>query len=218
MRFDILTLQRSIPLMSLVPMLLAGLVAALTYRQQPANLRAVAWLLAFAIPLNLLGVVFALQHRNNLFLMPIDLVGEFALLAVIYARTLQTPWFTRLLPVLIAGFAAYVGLDTWLGADLALFRPGPQVVGCLLQMLLVGLYYRKLLKELHVTHLHREPMFWVSAGLLVYAAGSLQIALFSNFLLHYSQQLTLRIWAINSLLFAALYCCYTRALWLSPRN
>ena len=218
MRFDIPTLQRAIPLLSLVPMLLAGMVAALTYQRQTANLRALVWLLAFAIPINLLAVVFALQHRNNLFLLPIDAVGEIALLAVVYARTLQTPWFTRLMPFLVGGFAAYVALDTWLGADLAHFRPGQQVVSCLLELLLVGLYFSQLLRELHVTHLHREPMFWVSAGLLVYAAGYLQIALFSNYLMHFSQQLTLRIWAINSLLFAALYCCYTRALWLSPRN
>lgn len=217
MRFDVLMLQRSLPWLTLMPMVLAGLVAALTYRQQPANLRVVAWLLAFAIPLNIAALVFALQHRSIWIFTSVGLIGEFALLALIYARTLQARWFTRLMLFLVVGFAAYVALDSWLGADLARFRPGQQVVGCLLELLLVGWYYRKLLRELHVAYLHREPMFWVSAGLLVYAAGYLQIALFSKLLLAYSPQVTLSLWAINSLLFMTLHGCYTRALWLTPR-
>jgi hypothetical protein len=61
-------------------------------------------------------------------------------------------------------------------------------------------------------------MFWVSTGLFIYFLGYVQIALFSNYLLRYSQQLNLTIWVIHALLYMLLYSCYSLALWMRPQK
>ena len=122
-------------------------------------------------------------------------------------------------PWLAGAFVAYCALDSVLAPEAARFKPALQLVESLLLLGMVGLYFRKLLHELRVTRLEREPLFWVSVGLVINHLGKSQIYLFSNFLLtHYSNQLNLDIWAIHALLLVVLYSCYLVALWIRPQN
>ena len=200
--------------LTLAPIFLAGLIGLVRFRQLPLNLRWLAGLIGFVLPLNVLGLALLLQHRNNLFVMPIYSIGEFWLLSIVYMHTLQSVVFTRWVPWLVSGFAAYVLWDWFQTHNLMQFRPGQQVVQAILLSLLAGLYFRKLLREMYVHRLWQEPMFWVSAGLFIYCLGYIQIALFSNYLLRYSNQLNMTIWAVHSLLAILLYACYCRALWM----
>jgi hypothetical protein len=214
-----LTPQELLFRLTLVPVFVAALIGGVRLRRLQPSLRYLALgIIGFILPLEVLGLFLLLQHRNNLFLMPIFTIGELWLLALVYRATLQSAAFTRSLPWVVGGFATYAVLDSLVGADLTRFRPGQQVVQSILVLGFVGLYFRKLLQELAVHRLGREPMFWVSTGLLIYFLGYLQIALFSNYLLHYSDALNMNIWAVHSLLFILLYCCYSMALWLRPQK
>lgn len=213
-----LTLQEILLRLTPVSVVVAALVGAWRFRYLPDNLRYLAYLVWFILPLELVGFAMMLRQQNNLFLMPICAIGEFGLLAVLYAKTLRASAFTRALPWLVGGFAAYVVFDSLAPGALKEFRPGQQVLQSVLTLGLVGLYFRQLLHELQVQQLKREPMFWVSAGLTIYCLGYLQIALFSNYLLRYSDQLNMTVWMVNSLLFITLYCCYSLALWLPQRK
>ncbi|UOQ96780.1 hypothetical protein MUN81_16215 [Hymenobacter sp. 5317J-9] len=197
---------------------MAALIGLLRFRHLPLNLRYLAALVWFILPLEMLGLVMMLYHQNNLFLMPISAIGEFGLLAQVYSKTLQSRAFNRAMPWLVGGFAAYAIFDSLYVGALTQFRPGQQVLQSVLVLGLVGLYFRKLLHELRVQQLKREPMFWVSAGLTIYCLGYLQIALFSSYLLRYSVRLNMNVWMVHSLLFMTLYCCYSMALWLPQKK
>lgn len=212
-----LSLQQLVMRLTMLPVLVAGIIGLIRFRQLPLNLRYLTALIGFVLPMNVLAFTFMIQHRNNMFLMPVYMVGEFTLLALVFRYTLQSPTFTRAMPWLVGGFVAYAVFDSLAPGALAQFRPGQQVVQGALILLLVGLYFRKLLRELRVLQLRREPMFWVSTGLLIYYLGYLQIAIFSNYLLHYSNQLNANVWMIHSFLFIILYSCYSLALCL-PRQ
>jgi hypothetical protein len=199
-------------------MAVAGVIGLVRFRRLPPNMHYLAALIGFVLPMNLLGFMLLSQHRSNLFLMPVYAVGELWLLALVFRHTLQWPAFSRALPWLVGGFAAYALFDSLTAGNLAGFRPGQQVIQALLLLVLVGLYFRKLLRELRVKHLRREPMFWVSAGLVIYNLGYLQIAIFSNYLLQYSQQLNANVWMVHSLLFIILYACYCLALCLPQQK
>ncbi|QKG53087.1 hypothetical protein [Hymenobacter sp. BRD67] len=202
----------------LLPIFGAAIIAGQRYRQLPGNLRCLAWLAWFELPLDLGGEIMGLLQRNNLFIMPLYTVGEFWLLALMYRRTLQSAAFNKVVPWLVGGFAAYALLDSLLAADLTRFRPGQQVIQGLLILAMVGLYFRKLLHELQTRSLTREPMFWVSIGLFLYFVGYLQIALFSNYMMqHYSMAFNRNIWTIHTGLIILLHCCYCRALVIRPR-
>lgn len=213
-----LSLQEIMVRVALLPMAAAVLIGLLRFRGLPLHLRYLVGMVGFALVMNVVALLLMLRHSNNLFIMPFYAAVEFTLLTVVYSLTLRSATFSRFAPWLVAGFAAYILLDGFSMDKLARFRPGQQVVQSVLVLGLVGIYFRHLLQELRVQQLQREPMFWVSAGLVIYRLGYLQIALFSNYLLHYSDALNMTIWAVHSLLLIALYSCYCLALWLRPQT
>ncbi|SDX66437.1 hypothetical protein [Hymenobacter psychrophilus] len=214
-----LSWQQILMRLTLVPVLVASVIGVLRFHRLPNNLRYLAAGVAFFLfPMGLLGLAMMMMKRNNLFLMPIYTVGELLILGLVYHATMRSRRFTWLVVALVTGFVAYLLYDSQAGPSPDRFRPGQQVIQGLMVLLMVGLYFRRLLHDLQVRRLWEEPMFWVSVGLCIYFAAYLQIALFSNYLLRYSKQLNMNIWTVHSLLFIVLYLCYCRALWLPPKK
>jgi hypothetical protein len=204
--------------LSPITVLVAFIIGVRRFGRLSQGLRFLVGLTGFVLVLEVITNILSWLHQQNLFLMPIYTVGEFCLLALVYREALQSAAFARAVPWLVGGFTAYALFDSLQSAQLAQFRPGQQIVESVLVLGFVGLYFRKLLNELRVRRLEREPMFWVSTGLFVYFLGYVQIALFSNYLLRYSKQLNLTIWTIHALLFMMLYSCYCLALWMRPQK
>lgn len=205
--------------LSVAALLVVGLMGAGRFRGLSTGLRYLVGLVWFGLAVELASNLLRLQHRPNLLLIPVDAAGELWLLSLVYAYALQWPVFTRLRPWVAGSFVLYAGLSGVLLPETARFKPAVLVIESLLLLGMVGLYFRKLLNELQVLDLVRDPMFWVSSGLLLYCLGKVQIALFSNYLLlHYSLQLNLAVWDIHALLTVVLYFCYGRALWMHPQK
>jgi len=213
-----LSLQEIMVRLALLPMAAAVLIGLLRFPVLSSPLRYLVGLVGFALVMNLVALRLMLRQSNNLFIMPFYAVVEFGLLTLVYSRTLRSAPFSRFAPWLVAGFTVYVLLDSVSADNLARFRPGQQVVQSALVLGLVSAYFRHLLRELRVQQIQREAMFWVSAGLVIYRLGYLQIALFSNYLLRYSDALNMTVWAVHSFLLMALYSCYCLALWLRPQR
>lgn len=210
-----LTLFQFLLRLVLVPITVAPLLAAVRWRHLGRVQRYLAVLVWFELPLELLGFALAQAKRNNLFIMPIYTAGELCLLALVYREALQSRAFTRWMPWVAGAFVAYVCVDSLLLSSLKWHQPGQQVVQGLLILLMVGLYLRKLLHELRVQSLWRDPMLWVSVGLLLYFVGYLQIAWFSNYMLqHYDMAFNRRIWTVHSAVANVLHACYCVALCL----
>lgn len=200
-------------------LVLTGIAGGWRYRQASPALRYVIRLIWAGIAIETVAHLLIFQHLDNLWLVPIDTLIEVALLSWAYAWALNSAGFKRWQPWAIGAFGAYVALSSGLALEPARFKPGILLTGCLLELGMVGLYFRKLLNELRVPSLAQEPMFWVSTGVLLYAISKLFIALFSNYMLeHYSQKLSLTVWTIHGLLTIVLYLCYLRALWLRPQK
>ena len=189
------------------------------FRRLPPELRYLTMFLGFGVATEVVSTWLGYLHRPNLFLFPIFAAVEVWFLALVYDRALRWPAFSRWRPWLAGAFVAYCALDSLLAPEIARFKPTLLLTENVLVLTLVGLYFRKLLHELRVIRLDREPMFWVSTGIVINFLGNIQIYLFSNYLLtHYSKQLSLYAWAAHSLLNAVLYACYCTALWIRPRK
>ena len=199
-------------------LLITGLLGLARYRKL-RGLRYLVWLVWFGLAVELAAQLLHDVKGNNLVMVPLDASGEIWLLSLLYVWALESPWFTRLRLWVASGFVVYAGLSSVMAPEFVRFKTGVLVVESLLLLLLAGLYYRKVLNELRVLQLDRDPMFWVSTGLILYALGKLLISLFGNYVLeHYSQQLSLTVWTIHGLLTIVLYLCYLRALWLRPQK
>lgn len=202
--------------------LAAGLSGLVRFRQLPLGLRYVAVLAGFdtAMELTTLVLIEVVHLKSNLFLGPLVAVGEVALLGLAYREVLQSAPLNRLMPWVVGLFGLYALVDALVGLGVVRYAAGVQITADLLQLGLAMLYFWKLLSELHVEHLRREPFFWISTGLVVYVLGDLFITLVSNYLLaHYSHGLQLTvILVIRPLFVITLYCAYSLALWMRPQK
>jgi hypothetical protein len=204
-------------------LLVDGLLGLWRFRTLPPPLRWLVGLIWFGLVMEVVSQIAATLYHSNLWTIPIDAAGELVLISMVFGRALNSPAFTRVWPWIAAAFVGCAvlssGLTVEISREAAHFKPALQVVEGLLILGMAGLYFRKLLNELQVLSLARDPMFWVSAGLVLYSLSKLLIALFSNYLLaHYSQRLNMTVWTVNGLLTIVLYLCYLRALWLRPQK
>ncbi|MDO7851730.1 hypothetical protein [Hymenobacter convexus] len=203
--------------LSRVVLLLTGLLGLLRFAELPRGLRYLVGLAWFGLLMETASI-FMHGHVSNLWLIPFDSAGELWLLSLVYAWALGSARFARWRPWWVGAFVLYAGLSS-LVVPRARFSTGVLVLESLLLLLLAGLYFRKLLNELQVPRLDRDPMFWVSTGLLQFSLGKLLIALFGNYMLeHYSLALNQWVWALHALLITVLYLCYFRALWMRPQK
>jgi len=203
----------------IVLIIIASIWGLVCFRQLPPSLRALVLLLCFDAIMECTGSLLQYLKIPNLFLFPIVIVGEAGLLFLLYVRALQSAWLQRLAPWVVGCLALYALLDTLLVPGTVRFYPSLQVMSDLLSLYLGSMYFRKQLNELQVARLERDPLFWISAGLVLTSTSNLLISLFSNYLLNnYSQQFNSYIWRIHTALIALLYICYCLALWLRPRQ
>lgn len=203
---------------SVAPVVLAGAIGLGRLRQLPRALRYLLALIGLTLLTELVSRLLWLQHRPNLFLQPIYTVGELSLLVLLYRQVLGLAWFARVVPWLLGGFAAFTLVSSLLTPNLQHFSSVLKVVESVIVLGCVLLYFRQLLNELRVEHLEREPLFWVSLGLLLYFLGDVHIFLFSNYLMGYSKQINMTVWAVHAGLYMVLHCCFALALWLHPRK
>jgi hypothetical protein len=200
----------------------ATLLGWARFRQLPASLRYLTLFAGFEATIELTSklLIRVFHLKSNLFLIPLDAIGSVGLLALAYGHALQSAAFTKAMPWVLGVFGSYVLFDTLTKLGLVSFAPSVQVITDLLFFSFAGLYFQKMLNELQVTRLRREPFFWMSAGTVVYALGDLQLALFSNYILLHiplQQQLTTISFVRVFLLFTFYSGCFL-ALWMRPQR
>jgi len=201
------------------PVIIASIIGLVRYHRLPPSLRYLTLLACFDVLMELtaLAIPFLPGMHSNLFLLPTIAIGELTLLALAYREVLQLAAFTKVLPWLLGLFSAYALFISLSQLGIVRHAVSLEVIFNLLTVSLAGLYFRKLLDELHVERLRDDPFFWVSVGLIVHGLGDLLISLSSNYLLtHCSLQLQLIImWGVRNLFGAALYASYCWALWIA---
>ena len=213
-----LSIQRFVMEFSTVPLVAACVVGVLRYRRLGGTLRYLVWLSLLALLVTVGSLVLVHYKRPNLMLAPVDTAIEFTLLALMYRRSLQPSALTRYLPWAIGAFLGLSALSLWQALHVVGFSPVQHTVESVALLALVGVYLRGLLQPpVSLAPLEREPMFWVSAGLLLYFSGNLLIFLTSNAVLHLSRDISHSVWAIHALLYSFLNCFYVVALSVTPR-
>jgi hypothetical protein len=217
---DLRILAQSFSWLNIVLAVGAAFSGLIRFQRLLPSQRHLALLACFDVTIELTAKFLSqvVHLKSNLFLFPIVLTGEVALLALLYQRALQAPMFTKVVPWVAGLFGLYALLDHLAPHTAVHYAPGVQVVSYLLILGMVGLYFRKLLSDLQVAHLNQEPVFLLSIGLTVYCLGNLLIALFSNYIItHYSRTTQIIIIdGIRNLFNVELYVCYIAVLWMRP--
>jgi len=198
----------------------AGLLGLVRYRQLVPSLRWLAILAGFDAVAELTYTVLAevFSFRNTNFLTPFVVAGEIVLQTLLYRQVLRSAAFSRVAPWLLGLFCLYTMLNSSIVSPVMDYVLSLQIVSSLIQLSLAGLYFQKLLNELQVTQLRRDPFFWFSIALAAYGLGNMLIYLFSNYLLtHYSVELQkIVFWGLRNVFNIQLYLAYMLVLWVRP--
>ena len=202
---------------STVPLVGACVVGLARYRRLETTRRYLVWLSGLALLVTGVAAWFQHQHRPNLFLAPIDTAIELTLLALMYRRALGALAVARYLPLGIGLFLLGTALSYSPRLDTVQFSPVQHFIESLAVLALAGLYLWQLLQPpITLAPLEREPMFWVSAGAILYFAGNSLIFLTSNLTLLHSRELSLNVWAVHAMLYSFLNGFYIVALCVNP--
>ena len=191
---------------------IAGLAGAVRFKRLSPPLRCLAGLVFFEILVELVSRAVT----PNLFLMPVDTLVEFGLLAWMYRRAFWPSAVSRWLPAVAVIFALTSLASYAVPASLLHFNSLQRFAESVLVLGLVLLYFYKVIRELVIVRLEQEPLFWVSVGLLLYFSGNVFIFVSSNYVLLHSKALSMKMWHIHALLYMVLYGLYAWALWISP--
>ncbi|MGI4866847.1 MAG: hypothetical protein ACRYFZ_23215 [Janthinobacterium lividum] len=200
--------------------ILTSILGLVRYRWLSPSLRWLALLATFGALMDIIATsINKLLHTSNLFLLPFVIVGELILLALAYRQALQSAAFSRALPWVLSLFSVYALLESVLQLGLVRHAVPLEIINCLLQLGLAGLYFQKLLNELRVEHLRADPFFWVSVALVVHGLGAVFISLSSNYILaHCSLQVQMiALWGLLNVFNILLYLAYCWALGMRPQ-
>lgn len=213
-----MSVQQFIMQFSTVPLVGACVAGLVRYRRLETTRRYLVWLSWLALLVTAVAAWFSSHHRPNLFLAPLDTAIELTLLALMYRRALWPLAVARYLPLGIGLFLLGTVLSYSPRLDTAKFSPVQHFIESVAVLALAGRYLWQLLQPpITLAPLEREPMFWVSAGVILYFAGNSLIFLTSNLTLFYSRELSLTVWAVHALLYSFLNGFYIVALCVTPQ-
>lgn len=205
-------------LAALPAVLIAALMGTYQIRYVPPPLRVLCYLIFFALLTEIVSRALWLSKTPNLFLWPIYTSVEFGLLVWMYSLSLRIVLLTRFWIWLVVAFVStVVGLELFSSSHPLISNAGRLIESVVVIILTLAFFYITF-QNLTVRRLEREPMFWVSSGLLLCFSGNLFVFIFANFVLSYSQKLNYQLWIVHAVLNAFLYSAYTYALWISPKK
>lgn len=155
---------------------------------------------------------------RNIFLVPIYVFIEFIFIVAIFKTVLKSDFWNKLL---IYALIAFVIMFV---SNLILFKETDDMgsyirsIESLFIIAFIVVYYYQLIENLTISSVGSEPMFWVSAGFLIYFAGNLFLFVTSNYLLKQSEQHLMEAYTIHSILIIIRNLLFSVGLWMQPRT
>ena len=194
--------------------LIPSFLALIKYKKASSAHRLVAYLVWWGTMIGLIAMFFGVVlHQPNLFLLHIYTIVDFIFLSLIFRPVL--PQF--LSKFLLFGFPLFATINSAFFEHLKTENVLNRSLSALILMFYALSFFTKTLREMKILNLGKEPLFWVSVGVLFYNAASFFIFLFSHYLtpIH---DLWYTYFGIHAIFTILLYICYTIALWVQPKQ
>lgn len=158
-------------------------------------------------------LITVVLKKPNLFLLHIYTIVDFILLSLIFKPFLPK-FLSRLL---FFGFPLFAAINSIFFEHLKTENVLNRSLSALILMFYSLSFFTKTLREMKILNLEKEPLFWVSIGVLFYNAASFFIFLFSHYLTA-SRDLWYTYFGIHAIFSIILYIFYTIALWVHPKQ
>lgn len=187
---------------------------ALYYRLQQIQ-KVILLLVLLSVSTEVVAHWVKLQNGNQNLVYYLFTALEYMLLTYIFAQGIQ-PFFKNVFFKRAAiFFLLFVIADMiWISGINQFNSYSTAVEGLIVIFFSLSFFY-KTLEELKIEYLEREPVFWISTGVLLYFSSSLFIFLFTNYVQSSNRALFI-IWGIHGIFSILLNISYSIALWVKP--
>lgn len=194
--------------------LIPSLLALIKFKNATKEFHLIAYLVWWGTAIGFLALFIAsFLHRPNLFLLHIYTIVDFILLSLIFKQTL--PAYLSLF--LLFGFPFFAAINSIFFEHLKTENVLNRTLSAFILMFYALSFFTKTLREMKIKNLEKEPLFWISIGVLFYNGASFSIFLFSHYLtpIH---NLWYTYFGIHAIFTILLYLFYTIALWVHPKS
>lgn len=192
--------------------LIPGILAFFRIKNPLPDHRLLAMLVWWGIFISLsANFVNEVLGRPNLFLLHLYTIGDFIILTLIFRQVLPRVAFWALILV----FPLFAVINSIFFEKMMTMNVLNRSISAFLLMFYALSFFMKTLREMKIKRLEKEPLFWISVGVLFYNAGSFFIFLFSKDITPFSE-IWLTYFGIHSIFGIILYLFYTIALWVRP--
>ncbi len=191
--------------------LLPALLALVKWKSLNASQRWFALLLWLIVIISFSGYLWVRETKhNNMPFFHVYILVEYLLLLQIFRLFFKGSIKDRFWLLLAVGYTL-----VWLFNVLFLegwwaFPDYIHVLEVVIMLVIISIWFRKMLKEKVIRNPERTFEFWICAGLVIFFMGNLMLFIFPKFIIN--KGVFIAVWRLNSALIILLYIIYTVAL------
>ena len=177
------------------------------------TLRPILWYLVAIVVIEIGATVMVKYHQNNLRLLHLLTILEFALIAWFYYEVLEGLLKRKIILAIVGLFSTAAIINSVFFQALTTFNTNARSLEGVLVIIFALLCFYKILSEMKIKRLDQEPVFWINTGFLLYYSGGVLLFAFSNYLLKFNKPINMYVWALHALFSTLLYVFIAVGLW-----
>ena len=160
---------------------------------------------------------FWLYKMNNLYIANIYIPIEFFILLSLYQFNLHEIINKFYFYIILSLFFTFYVINIfYFQGFFSDYSSNAKTLESVIFIILSQVYFYKILIHLDVEFLLREPMFWINTGVLIYFSADIFIFIFGNYLMKYSENLNIQMWAIHAVFLMIFYTLLSVSLCVTP--
>jgi len=157
-------------------------------------------------------------HIMNLPVLHVYTVVEFSWITWFYYVAMPSYLPRKVAIGAIIVFAVAALLNTIYLQPVTQFNTYARTLASIIVITYALIYFYKIISEVQITNLEKDPIFWVNTGFLIYFSGSTLLFVFSNFILPFKTSLNIYVWALHAVFNILLYLIQSVGIWVAANN
>ncbi|MFT5821583.1 MAG: hypothetical protein ACI8ZM_002836 [Crocinitomix sp.] len=174
-------------------------------------------LVILAFTADITAYIFWQLWQNNNPIYHVYAVIEFFLILRIFKLELSSLFSNKLFNFVFVSFLVFAVINAVAWQNIFLFNSNVTTISSFLIIVLVLIYFFSLLQKENLEPLGKMPIFWISAGLMLYFSTNLVLFFISKNEI-FALENGYTIWGIHAVVNIILFCFYTYALWIKPKT
>lgn len=194
------------------------LLSFIKFKSLDTSLRLLSLYLTITTLKEFVCIYYSYNQWHNIHIYNAFRIVEFFIMPFIYYKAFTNKKFKEITKYAIVLITSVYLVNLLFIQGPFKFNTYTIITGRISLIIITLLYFFELLQKVETTSLYREPMLWISTGLLFYSVGSFLIHGLYDLHSNFPPDLSRKIWAINSILNLFLNLIYSIAFLCKPRS